>query len=92
MTPKSHTLRLHMADYDAIASGANTLLPYRDRRFTIGDHVELLRYTGPGWYDIDPNAPILEMRIAQVCRGVVGLLPGYVVLELRKVEPERRAA
>ncbi len=92
MTPKSHTLRTHMADYDAISSGQNTLLPYRDRRFTIGDTVELLRYTGPGWDDIDPNAPILEMRIAQVCRGVVGLLPGYVVLELRKVEPERRAA
>ncbi len=88
----SHTLRIHLADYDAISSGHNTLHGCRDRGFTIGDTVELLRYTGPGWYDIDPNAPILEMRIAQVCRGVVGLLPGYVVLELRKVEPERRAA
>jgi Domain of unknown function (DUF3850) len=89
---RSHTLRVHMADYDAISSGHNTLHGCRDRNFTIGDHVELLRYIGVGWDDIDPEAPILEMRIAQVCRGVVGLLPGYVVLELRKVAEERRAA
>ncbi len=91
--PRTHTLRVHHVDFDAIRSGDNSMLISLDREFRTGEMVELCRMIGLSKWGIDPDAPLLVRRIAQIKRGGSGgLLSGYVVLNLAEVEAVEKAA
>jgi Domain of unknown function (DUF3850) len=87
-----HTLDITSTDYDAITQGRKDFLVRKDNGFKTGDLVRLLRMIGPGKRDIDPRASSPVFRVKEIQRGGhSGLIPGYAVLGLERVE-ERVAA
>lgn len=87
-----HTIRVIYGEFDDILEGKQSFLVVRDRGYREGDLVCLLRQTGMAEADVDHRAPKPEFRISKIkLGGHTGLILGYVVLSLQRVE-ERVAA
>lgn len=87
-----HELKTHPSPFQAIKRGEkNFELRFNDRHFEVGDQLLLKEYTPANYWDPeDPKEPeytgeILHREVTYILSGYVGLLPGYVILGLKKI-------
>lgn len=89
---KIHELKTNPLPFRAIKEGKkNFELRFNDRSYQVGDQLLLKEYTPANYWDPeDPKEPeytgeILHREVTYILSQFVGLLPGYVILGLKKI-------
>lgn len=89
---KIHELKTHPIPFQAMKRGEKEFeLRFNDRSYRVGDQLLLKEYTPANYWDReDPKEPeytgeILHREVTYILSQYVGLLPGYVILGLKKI-------